>query len=26
MGMADTDIGKRAEMGHMMRGEETAAP
>jgi len=26
MGMADTDIGKRAEMGHMMRGEETTAP
>jgi len=24
--MADKDFGKRAEMGHMMRGEETMAP
>jgi len=23
--MADKDFGKRAEMGHMMRGEETMA-
>ena len=26
MGMADKNFGKRAEMGHMMRGEETMAP
>ena len=26
MGMANKDFGKRAEMGHMMRGEETMAP
>jgi len=26
VGMADKDFGKRAEMGHMMRGEETMAP
>jgi hypothetical protein len=24
--MADKDFGKRMEMGHMMRGEETMAP
>jgi len=26
VGMANKDFGKRAEMGHMMRGEETMAP
>jgi len=26
VGMANKDFGKRAEMGHMMRGEATMAP